>query len=1311
MTSPKPTWTPAQLRGIQTTGRSLLVSAAAGSGKTAVLAARCAHLVVDAAPPCDVDQLLVVTFTEAAAAEMKGRIEKVLREKLNEKNAEDDPRLLRQLTLIERAHVSTLHGFCSRLLRQNFHLLGLDPSFTMLDGDEGKLLRIETARDLFADRYESDEGGHFGQLVRFHANGDDELLIPHVIRTHEMLCSLVDPDTWVARARDRIASATADLEGSEPGSELLALLTAKLAALRQRSADAVFAVSQLEGLSKYVDYLNELALTLDDWSDCLRIHGLDSLSTAIADFVAPRLPTIRNDVPGKALAQNAIDAVRGEMKDGDLAKIARFSRAQWLAGLQSIAPLANTFLDLVDEFATRYRRAKDQSRRLDFNDLERFALKILRDPAHTGGVLKPSGVARTYHKQFHHVLVDEYQDINEVQDAILHLVSRECLFEKDEGGGRKDESDHGDAATSVSSLIPPPSSLLPNLFAVGDVKQSIYRFRLAEPTRFLDRYARFKPASSDIHPSSFTLHPSPGEVIDLQANFRSRGPLLHVLNEIFARLMTASATDIEYDASHHLHPGATFPDPAPQTFPGSPLELHLLPEDVPVGTDADTEDADPLDRSQREAAFVARRIRHLMGIDDPATRMLVADRSPTGPVLRPIEYRDIVILLRSMKFKADQYADALRAAGIPVFREGGQGYFGSMEVRDLRALLTLLDNPQQDIPLAAVLRSPLAGLADAEDCLARIRLAYPSHNGPRTTDHGLPFHRAVPLYAKEHDDELAARLRDLLDKIHGWRQLARHRPLAELIWAVYDETGYLAFCEGLPNGPQRVANLLALHERAAQFGTFARQGLYRFLKFLDSLEAETDLGQPAVLSEAADVVRIMSVHHSKGLEFPVVFLPELGKRINLQDTQGAILLDKRAGLALSAVDEARRIRYPSLPTLLVQQSLKRQSLAEELRVLYVAMTRAKEHLILSGTCNESKPDQWATRWSSHTGPLPPDDILSATTMLDWLGPVVTMLSSEPFFEVTTHTPEEVATWTGADLKRPTLTPLQQKIANLEPLNPPPPADERATQLIDFLTKPYPHREASHQEAARSVTDWSRAEGGGMRDETDHGRNARSDSSLIPLPSSLPFSPSLPTPRALLEKNQLSAADIGTATHTVLQHLDFTRPCTDDDLADQVNALVTRRLLTTTQAKRLDLGAIEWFITTDLAHQLRAGSKSLRRELDFYLPLDPSERPAASSLPLPVPRARAGEGAPLATTTSPLDQIMLRGRIDATLITPDGLTLIDYKTDRLAPDQLPARTEFYRPQITLYRRALENITARPVTAVHLVFLHPRQILTL
>lgn len=1271
-------WTPEQRAGIETTGRSLLVSAAAGSGKTAVLSARCAHLVCDATPPCDVDQLLVVTFTEAAAAEMKGRIEATLRQRLA--GQEDDPRLVKQLALVERAHVSTLHGFCSRLLRQNFHLLGLDPGFAVLDGDEGKLLRNEVARELFAERYENDADGHFGRLVRFYAGGNDEALIPHLLKTHEMLGSLVDPQAWLTKARRRIEEAsTGRLEDSEAGRELRQLLAEKLAALKVRCSKATRTVASFEGLGKYVEYLNELAGTLDDWSERLEKLGLDALAEAVQSHANPRLPSIKGEIEGKALAKNAIDAVREEMDSkGTLAQIARFSRAQWQAGLRAIAPSAGVLLDLVEEFGRRYRRAKDQSRRLDFNDLERFALQILKE-GEDG--LEPSPVARGYHQQFHHVLVDEYQDINEVQDAILHLVSRECLGDKAEGRSQRAETDEADLPDlfSDSSFRVPASALAPNLFCVGDVKQSIYRFRLAEPDRFLQRYAQFK----QFRPEPQERDRVPGEVIDLQANFRSRGPLLQILNEIFLRLMTREAADIEYDESHHLRPGASFPPGDETCFTGAPIELHLLPQEVPPGGE---EDDEPLDRSEREAQFVARRIRELMGTDG-GRRMSVVERSSAGVVSRPIQYRDIVVLLRSMKVKADQYADALRAADIPVFREGGQGYFQSMEVRDMRALLTLLDNPQQDIPLAAVLRSPLAGLPHPEDCLARIRLAYPHDSGL------IPFHRAVPRYAQEKDDELAAALRDFLKLLQSWRQLARHRPLAELIWEIYNATGYLAFCQGLNNGQQRVANLLELHDRAAQFGSFSRQGLYRFLKFLDSLEAETDFGQPSVLSESADVVRIMSVHHSKGLEFPVVFLPELGKRINLQDCYGAILMDKRAGLALSAVDEEKRIRYPSLASVLVQTSLKRQSLAEELRVLYVAATRAKEHLILSGTASDSQREQWSTRWSGHAGPMPAEDFLSATCMLDWIGPVVSMIGSEASFRITEHAPEDVAAWSAADLKRPAFTDLQEKLARLEPLNPPPLADARGEQLIRTLVTPYPHARAARQEAARSVTELTKQDRQAPVGYVVAASTEVADRSLT-------FERTLATPKCLQDRNDLSAADVGSATHLVFQHLDFSRPCSDEDLAAQINMLIDRKLLTAAQAKHVDLGAIQWFIGADVGGRLRENASHLRRELGFYLAVSPDEFDAHADETTP------GE------STSAGDQVMIRGRIDALLVppAPAPLTLIDYKTDRLAPEKVPARAEFYAPQVQLYRRAIEQITGRTVGDVHLVFLTAQTIIT-
>ena len=1237
-----PRWTPEQRRGIETVGRSLLVSAAAGSGKTAVLAQRCAHLVTDAKPPCDVDRLLVVTFTEAAAAEMKSRIEGVLRDRRDERP--NDDRLGRQVAQVDRAHVSTLHGFCSRLLRQNFHLVGVDPGFQMLDGEESKLMRIEVARDVLAARYEDDPTGEFGRFVEWFGAGDDEGLINHIVRTHELLCSLVDGPGWIARARERIETAAgSDLKKSELGRGLSKLVSDWLSALRRRCADAAHAIVQLEGMEKLSAYALSLEAVVSGWQDLFESKGFDALAAELRQkSPPPRQPPIRSGTPGGETARALLEPIKQEIKEGALLEIARFSEPQWKEGLARIAPMVRVFLELVEEFGSAYRKAKDAARRLDFNDLERFALAILRHGSCKDGDLRPSGVARGCHKQYQHVLVDEYQDINEVQDAILHLVSRECVEGVDGSCG------------------------LQNLFCVGDVKQSIYRFRLAEPERFLKRDRCFRERTSE----------TAGEVIDLQANFRSRAPLLSVINGVFERLMTKDAADIEYDRSQELRAGLAYPDDGGTCFPGSPVELHILPDDVTPPADphdgADTEEE--LGRSEREAAFVARRIRQIMGIDG-GKRMCVMDKGPSGELEpRPIRFRDIVILLRSMKVRADQYADILRSAEIPVFREGGQGYFESMEVRDIRSMLTLLDNQQQDIPMAAVLRSPLCGLAEPEDCLARIRLAYDARE--------VPFHQAVLRYAAEKDDELAAGLRDFLDKFDHWRDLARQRPLAELIWAIYDQTGYLAFCDGLANGAQRVANLVYLHERARQFGTFSRQGLYRFLKFLESLEAETDFGQPSVLSEAEDVVRIMSVHHSKGLEFPVVFLPELGKKINLQDCYGPILIDREMGVGLSVVDENLQVRYPSLASVLVQNSLRRQSLAEELRVLYVAMTRAREHLILSGTCNPGRWERWRNLWTRRPGKVPPADVLAARSMLDWVGPAALMADGSGHFDITCHTPEEVGQWTGADLKRPALSKEQQKLARLEPLDPPPPRNAEADAIVERLTRKYAFAALSKLEAARSVSDWTK-EGG----EAPIGYTAAGTEN-----KTLAFDRTLATPRFLLEADQrLSAADAGTAMHLVFQHLDWSRPCAAEDLAEQINAMITRKLLAPAQARVIDLDAIEWFAAGDLGRWVRSLPREhARREVPFNYAVEPSELS---------PRLAAAD---------PSDRVMVRGRIDLMIVEPDGLTIIDYKTDRVTPDRLTERVDFYRPQVQLYKRAIESITARPVKDVFFVFLHSRRI---
>jgi ATP-dependent helicase/nuclease subunit A len=1285
-------WTDSQWAGIVTPG-NLLVSAAAGSGKTAVLAERCAYLVCDAPHPCDVDELLVVTFTEAAAAEMKGRIEKALRDRIASRPA--DKRLLRQLALIDRAQVSTLHGFCTRLIRQHFHLLDLDPAFSILDGEEAKLLRTEIARDLFAERYESADADRFRAFIDAYAGGYDEKVISRIIHTHELLTSVVDTRGWVESAKKRIAEPTVEnFATSELGRAIFAHLENQLRELEQGCESAWSAISSLGGFEKYLDCISECQRIVSKWREILQKNGLDALASA-AQVELRNLPRLSNSLPNKELAKSLVDSVRESIRCGPLRQILAFTGAQWCDGLARILPHAEVFLDLVQSFTDRYANQKAAMHTVDFADLERLALRALSEPgdlrpADSSAVdgpnwnephhrLRPSAVARLLHRQFAHVLVDEYQDINEVQDAILHLVSRECL-----------EPD-GFEARSIGL----PRALWPNLFCVGDVKQAIYRFRLAEPRLFLNRAARFRngegqnprrattstreDGSAGASPSHIGASPSRGTLLDLQQNFRSRAALLAAINAVFERLMSSDAADIEYDESHKLVEGARdYPEPDETHFAGAPIELHLLPAKIDsAGEEHETEheaedESDPPDRAQREALLVARRIRSLTGADG-SRPMQVWDKEARQS--RDLRFGDIVILLRSMKHKADEFADVLRRSNLPVHTESSTGYFDSMEIQDMLSLLKVLDNRAQDIPLAAVLRSPIGGLPGPEDALATIRIAY---------ERFIPFHQAVVRYAREKHDELAAALRDILSRLDRWRTMSQQRPLAELIWDVYDSTGYLAFCAGLRDGEQRKANLIDLHDRARQFGTFQRQGLARFLAFLDQLREESDLGQPSVISASENVVRIMSIHRSKGLEFPVVVVPDLGKKINLDDCAGSILVDRHAFLGMEVVDEAKMIRYPSLASTLVSTRLRRQAMAEELRVLYVALTRAREHLILIGTCKHSSADAWQARWCSHHGRFPVPVVQGARCMLDWLGPVACATTGA--IQLTSHSAEEISGWPSPEALRPQEGKRQHRLSRLERLNPDPSSDPAAQTIIARLTSRYPFERFTRLPAVEAATVLGKA---------------RIDPAAAPSPrrkrshegsSSTPVLRNLELPHAVQTATKPSAADIGEATHLVLQYLDFTQPCDESNLKAQIDLLMDRRLISPAAATMVDLDALCWLHASFVGQMLRDPAATVRRELSLYLALN------------------SDEFDPQAKSSDPQDRVMVRSRVDVLIQTARGREIIDYKTDRITPAELAQRVESYRPQMNLYRRGIEALAGQPLNAVHLVFLHLRQIVS-
>jgi ATP-dependent helicase/nuclease subunit A len=598
-----------------------------------------------------------------------------------------------------------------------------------------------------------------------------------------------------------------------------------------------------------------------------------------------------------------------------------------------------------------------------------------------------------------------------------------------------------------------------------------------------------------------------------------------------------------------------------------------------------------------------------------------------------------------------------------VHHSSGSGFFHAQEIRDVLAVLNLLDNQNQDVPLAAALRSPLVQLPNAEESLANARMAYPD----------VPFHRAIYQYAGEKDDELAMHLKAFVAQLTTWREAAQRESVADVLTRIYESTRYLTYVSGLHSGQQRVANLLELQDHARRFATFQRQGVSRFMELINQLEAETDMQMPSVESEADNTVRIMSIHGSKGLEFPVVFLPDMGKMINLSDANGSILAERSIGIALHVADPERRVRYPSLASALVHRRIKQQSLAEEMRVLYVAMTRAREHLVLIGTGNADCVDKWRSRWGNWAGPLPAETILGVRTMLDWLGPVwaATEKSDRPIFTLIQHSEQDVATWAARKAQRPKFSPLQEQLSRLEPLAELPPGGEKAHEIIEQIGFIYPHQAMTLVSAAQSITLSAKP--------VLHDRQSSPPTHAPP--------DSLPLPTFMLEKSlqhqTIAGVDIGTATHLLLQHLDFARATSAESIDAQIEVLVSQRLLLPAQAPLVDREAVWWFVQSELGKTIRQHLTELRREIPvtYVIPAD-------------------GGNAD--------DQILIRGRLDLLIPLASGQIIIDYKTDRVDGDAFRRRIDTYRGQMMAYKQAIERITQRPVAEIYLIFLHARRI---
>jgi ATP-dependent helicase/nuclease subunit A len=1142
---------------------NVLVMAGAGTGKTHTLVARCLDLICG--ENVSLDEILIVTFTEAAATEMRQRLRSTLDNSPNSQPSTLNQFCSEQLALFDTAHIGTLHGFCFKLVREHFHELGLDPQISILDEGQARLLADETLEEQFNSHYENeDEFSLAAQgLIKIYGNGRDEKIRALVLRLHHYSQTRPDAEKWLAR-QIGFFSAAEPIEWrgwfsaavSNWRDEWLPALE-NLRAKNPKAAECLEILRQADS----PDALGKISDADENWP-----RGTKKFREPLEDFfsAAKFLKSLVTTKENDPLAEDW-SWIRGHMK---------------------------ALLQLAREFSEKFSARKRSDGVLDFHDLEQFALKLLRDFE----AEKPAEIAKHWREKLRFVFVDEYQDINAAQDKIIAALSR----------------DGADA----------------NRFLVGDVKQSIYRFRLADPKIFRDYSKNWRGAN--------------GRVIPLAENFRSREGLLNFANSVFSLLMRAEIGGVAYDADAQLKFGAperraalgVAKNPAPR------VELLLRPKQKAGEiSDDDNSDLADLEDSAKEARLIASHLKKLI-----AGGHEIWDEKLNS--FRPAQLGDVAVLLRSPRGKAEIYAKEFERAGIPLDVVRG-GFFGSVEILDLLSLLQLLDNPLQDVPCIAVLRSPLVGLSLDE--LAEIRLAAKEKH----------FWTALV----RSQNESAKKISKFLERFSRWRKLAKLNSLSECLEAVLAETLYADWLRAQPRGAQRAANIERFLNLAQSFDQFQRQGLFRFLKFIEAQqEAEVEPEVPAV--EAENAVRLMSIHQSKGLEFPVVVLPDLAKNFNEQDQHAEIIFDEEFGLCPKVKPPSSGRRYPSLPHWLAQRRQKRELRGEELRLLYVAVTRARDTLVLSATITEKK---WETLWTQPE-PATPRKIADARSFADWLG----MWFAQNAGEVNSENGETpLLRWrrvADAELADGGKAAGGKRKAETEL---PALDDVTAEKLRKVLSWEYPNAAATKRKAKASVTELRRAA-------------EEPDDEAEPVFARPNFAGQ--KRKAESGKRKLSAADSGTAHHKFLQHFALEKA---GDLAAEAERLARGNYLSADERAALDLDALAAFWNSELGEKIRANAENVRRELPFTARFSPAEIAAITG---------GNADATLAD-----EFVVVQGVADLVVLLPDEIWLVDFKTDEVRAGDLPGKIKIYSPQLKLYASALAKIYSRPVNNCWLHFL--------
>lgn len=1240
-------WTTEQQQVIDLRNRNILVSAAAGSGKTAVLVERIVKIITDKNHPVDIDHLLIVTFTNAAAAEMRERIGNAIEKALDEQPGNEH--LLRQLTLIHNAQITTIDSFCLYVVRNHFHEIDLEPNFRIGDEGELKLLREDVLGRVLEQNYEEPSEA-FSDFVEGYASGrTDAALNEMILQLYEFSRSYPWPEKWldsfvgIYRIENR-----EELDRAEWLAPLTENICFVLKDCEQLLKQALAVTQQDDGPDMYEKAVRS---DLEKYESLSKLTSFCELSVALSDIKYDRLASSRG-FEGDPDKLELVKSLREQAKDvvKKLCKQYFFcSPEMMIEQLERTEPMLEEVVRLTKQFADEFAAAKRRKNLVDFHDVEHFALQILVDEE----TEKAKKTAEEFRDTFEEIMIDEYQDSNEVQETLLRSISREERGEN-------------------------------NIFMVGDVKQSIYRFRLARPELFMKKY------------DSYSLEESTTQRIDLHKNFRSRAEVLTCTNDIFYKIMVRSLGNVEYDAEAALYPGASYP-----------VSADFTPEILLAGSNDELlEDTELSDKKTLEAKIVAEEIRHLMKTQP------VTDKA-TGE-LRAARYSDIVILLRSLSGWADSLVEVLNGNGIPAHTVSSTGYFSTVEVQTVLSMLRLLDNPRQDIPMAAVLRSPMAGLTDEE--LAVLRLE----------DGSVPFHEAVlelaeGLYEedgqkeisdseadseadqkqggnadgkKEDDIETTAhrKLLKFYKKYRQLRQLVPDTPIHELIEIILCETGYGHYVAAMPAGNRRTANLNMLLEKAAAYEKTSYKGLFHFVRYIDELQKyDVDFGEADMVGENEDVVRIMSIHKSKGLEFPIVIVSGMGKNFNKQDTRSKMVLHPELGIGLDYMDGKKRIKSPTIAKKAIAKQIELENLGEELRVLYVALTRAKEKLILTGTLKDAAEKlefyrQQANLSKAADRPLSYLTREGASGYLDWILPAVLSYGDKYPVRIV-EAAELVLDEVENQLEQN--EDLTERIEEIEAAD-----TQLVGQLKQRFSQRYPYQVDVLRKNKYSVSE--------LKHRAMRERFEAEQEETVPAFLEEPVTPTIPLfiqrEESVEQETANRGALRGTAVHRVMECYDF---ASEKSVQEQMEAMEKEEKITADMRALVREQTVADFVSSETGKRMALAQRggALYREKPFVMGFTEEELEnygfgvgsnTDSCENIYEKTDSDQEKEEQKKVRHEEDLTLIQGIIDVFWIEKDGIVLLDYKTDRV--QQAKELIDRYATQLKLYADALERVFA-------------------